>query len=195
MSTETPTIEEPKKQIHPAIPAALVVLIVGLFVFFVIKPLFFPSRSNVVPPPVTSGGPSASPQPSPSPSPAAAPAETFEVFESKDPFRPLVVEFAAGAPGGTTSGTSTGSTGSTSTGGGAGGASAPTGGQSVTLVDVFTQDGTEKAQVKVGSTVFTVAAGEVFADNFKLLSISGTCATMLHGDDKFTLCEGEEVFK
>lgn len=193
MSIETPTIEEPKRQMHPAIPAALVVLIVGLFVFFVIKPLFFPSNSNVVDTSVTSGLPSASPQPSPSPSPAAAPAETFEVFESKDPFRPLVVEAAAGAPGGTTSGST--STGSTSTGGGAGGASAPTGGQSVTLVDVFTQDGAQKAQVKVGSTVFTVALGEVFADNFKLLSISGTCATMLHGDDKFTLCEGEEVFK
>lgn len=52
-----------------------------------------------------------------------------------------------------------------------------------------------KAQVKVGSTVYTVVQDEVFADNFKLVSISGSCATLLHGDDKFTLCEGEEVIK
>ena len=41
----------------------------------------------------------------------------------------------------------------------------------------------------------TVAEGEVFAENFKFLSVSGECATMLFGDDQFTLCEGEEILK
>jgi hypothetical protein len=65
----------------------------------------------------------------------------------------------------------------------------------VQLLDVFDDAGTTKAQVRVGSTVYTVAPGQVFATNFKLVSISGNCATLLHGDDKFTLCEGEEVIK
>lgn len=154
--------------------------------------------------------------------PKQGPVETFEVFAARDPFKPLVTQSTTGATGGTTgttttSGTTgtTGGTGGTGTGStdgtggtsGSGGStgSGSSGGQSssgktvsghrVKLVDVFTKDGKQKAQVQVDSTVYTVDEGERFADNFKLLSISGQCASMLFGDDQFTLCEGEEILK
>jgi hypothetical protein len=47
----------------------------------------------------------------------------------------------------------------------------------------------------VDGTVYTVDEGEQFAESFQLLSINGECATMLYGDDQFTLCEGEEILK
>lgn len=206
MAIEPEVIEEPTRRFNPLLIGLLVVVLLAVFFFFVMKPLFFPAQ-----PEETAAPPARTQRPvtvaTPAPSPSAAP-ETFEVFESKDPFRPLVVAGAAGGTGttaggttaggttsgGTTSGTSGSTSGSTAGTGAAGGA-APSGGQRIQLVDVFTDNGTTKAQVKVGSTVFTVAPGETFATNFKLLSISGNCATLLHGDDKFTLCEGEEVFK
>ena len=139
---------------------------------------------------VPTPAPTASPSPSVSPT---APPQTFEVFEAKDPFRPLVVATAPApppGPGGTPAPTAT-----PTAGPGAGGAPAPGGGQVVELVDVITVDGTTKAQVRVGSTVYTVAPGETFASTFKVVAVSGTCATMLNGDDKFTLCRGEQVVK
>jgi hypothetical protein len=63
------------------------------------------------------------------------------------------------------------------------------------LVDVFQENNSPRAQVEVDGTVYTVSEGEVFADNFELVSASGECATMLFGDDQFTLCEGEEILK
>lgn len=68
-------------------------------------------------------------------------------------------------------------------------------GHTVRLIDVFKDGDSVRAQVQVDGTVYTVDEGEVFADNFKLLSASGECASMLFGDDQFTLCEGEEILK
>jgi len=69
-----------------------------------------------------------------------------------------------------------------------GGSSTTVGGHTVVLLDVFTRDGTDKAQVEVDGTVYTVDVGEEFDDNFKLVSVSGTCARFLFGDQGFTLC-------
>jgi hypothetical protein len=63
----------------------------------------------------------------------------------------------------------------------------------VRVVDVFPNGRT--AQIQVDGTVYTVDEGEEFAANFRLISASGQCVTMLFGDDEFTLCEGEEVLK
>ena len=65
----------------------------------------------------------------------------------------------------------------------------------VKVVDVYTQNGRDRAQIQVDGTVYTVDEGEEFADNFRLVSASGRCATILFGDDEFTLCEGEEILK
>lgn len=146
------------------------------------------------------------------------PVETFEVFAPKDPFDPLISAATAGgtsatgtAATGTTGGAATGdgtttttgdgtgtTTTTTTTGGGngsGGGGGESVGGHRVRVIDVFTRDGAGRAQVQVDGTVYTVDEGERFAQNFQLLSSSGQCATMLYGDDEFTLCEGEEILK
>ncbi|MGH2693882.1 MAG: hypothetical protein ACRDJJ_03605 [Actinomycetota bacterium] len=124
------------------------------------------------------------------------PVETFEVFAPKDPFDPLVSE---GGGGGTTEGTTGGSTGGSNTGAAGGPAPAlageSVGGHTVRLVDVFTAGGRQRAQVQVDGTVYTVDEGETFAESFKLMSVSGECASMLFGDDQFSICEGEELLK
>lgn len=137
------------------------------------------------------------------------PVETFSIFAPKDPFEPLV--FAAGAPGATgttgTTGDGTGENGDgTGTGdNGDGNGSAPgdgggdgngnIGGHRVRVIDVFTEGGRDRAQIQVDGTVYTVDVGETFADNFELVGTSGRCATVLFGDDQFTICEGEEILK
>ncbi|MFN2588194.1 MAG: hypothetical protein ABR613_08755 [Actinomycetota bacterium] len=141
--------------------------------------------------------------------PGKGPVETFQVFAPKDPFKPLIsTDTGTGTttPPGTDTGTGTDTDGDgvpdggtvtgngTGTGGGGGGENVA--GHRVSLVDVFRGDGGEpRAQVQVDGTVYTVEEGEQFAERFQLLSINGDCATMLYGDDQFTLCEGEEILK
>ena len=138
------------------------------------------------------------------------PVETFEVFAPKDPFDPLVTEegggggtgdtAGAGDEDGTTDTDGTPDTGGTDTNGdgvvdaddGGADTSADVEGHTVELV--ATLDG-GRAQVQVDSTVYTVDEGERFAQNFELVSVSSECATLLYGDDQFTLCEGEEILK
>lgn len=146
------------------------------------------------------------------------PVETFEVFAPKDPFKPLVTAQTATGPGtapgdgidadgdgqidsetgttdpGTDPGTGTGTDPGAGNGTGSGGGE-NVGGHRVSLVDVFRAEGGRRAQVQVDGTVYTVDEGERFAESFQLLSINGECATMLYGDDQFTLCEGEEILK
>ncbi len=74
--------------------------------------------------------------------------------------------------------------------------SANVGGTTVTLVDVFTgDDGERKATVTVNGSGYNVGEGATFASRFRLLDISGSCSTMLFGDSRFTLCEGERIRK
>lgn len=205
MATDSEVIEVRRRGPNPILIVLLIVLAFIALFLLVIRPLFFGGEPEEFEEPAAIR---TSPSPTAPPAEESPPEETFEVFESKDPFRPLVVEAAAaaGAPGTTPATTNggtttaptsgTGTTGGTAPSGpGAAGGSAPSGGQRVQLMDVFEEDGQQKAQVKVGSTVYTVAINETFADSYKLVSVSGNCATFLHGDDKFTLCEGEEVIK
>ncbi|MPZ73597.1 MAG: hypothetical protein GEU74_10270, partial [Nitriliruptorales bacterium] len=104
-----------------------------------------------------------------------------------------------GGTGGTdgTDGTGgTGAVGGTGTSDGSGdGGSAAVGGTTVTVVDVFTDDGERRATVTVNGTGYTVGEGDTFARRFRLLDISGRCSTLLFGDSRFTLCEGERIRK
>ena len=136
--------------------------------------------------------------------PGKGPIETFEVFAPKDPFRPLISAATAGtstaaAPADTGNGSDTGGgpagqpSGGSDISGGSGGDSV--GGHRVRLIDTFTRNGETQARVQVDGTVYTVGEGERFADNFEVLSISGECASLLFGDDQFSLCEGEEILK
>ncbi|HSH59582.1 MAG TPA: hypothetical protein VK988_08075, partial [Acidimicrobiales bacterium] len=70
-------------------------------------------------------------------------------------------------------------------------------GARVALQDVFAEGGRVKANVRVNDTVYKVAAGEVFATNFKVVSLSqgDKCGRFVLGDDPFRLCKGEELLK
>ncbi|MFP5297757.1 MAG: hypothetical protein ACLGHL_02060 [Actinomycetota bacterium] len=113
---------------------------------------------------------------------------------------PTTVGSTGDGDGTTTGGTGNGDGGSstggdTSGGSGSGDGSSNVGGHRVKLIDVYKKNGSKRAQVQVDGTVYTVSEGEDFAENFRLLSISGECASMLFGDDQFTICEGEEILK
>lgn len=168
--------------------------------------------------------------------PGDAPAETFETFNTKNPFVPLrIVGAGAGtgggggagatppaggaapgggavAPGGGTApgatgpgGATTGATGATGaagapgtgTGRTAGGGTEPRRGARVALLDVFASDGRTVANVRVNDTVYKVSDGQVFATNFKVVSLSQAdeCGRFVFGDDAFQLCKGEETLK
>jgi len=131
--------------------------------------------------------------------------ETFDVFTSRNPFRILVSASSAGG------GTSTGSGGSSTGGGGAtgggsgttdttvnatgsGGAGEPGSGQTVSLIEIFDQNG-RTARIRVGSTVYTAKAGEHFANNYQVTSLGDRCGDFLFGDSPFSLCVGEEIVK
>lgn len=133
--------------------------------------------------PTTRG--TSAPQPTLSPTPTASPTsppETFEFFEGKDPFRPLVT--AGGGIGGTpTPGASPGPTGG------------PTGGQRVTLVSVSGSGDNRVATVLVDGQEYQVHEGETFAGSYRVKSLTASCGTFVFGDEQFTLCEGQEVFK
>lgn len=96
-------------------------------------------------------------------------------------------------------GTSTGGGGTTATtapAGTGGAATEPRTSQRVALLDVYEQGGKQVANVRVNDTVYeAVAPGEKFATSFQLVSLNGSCGTFLFGDDRFRLCQGEEVLK
>ena len=207
------TTLEPKQK---AMLAALAVVLLALVYFLFLKG---DGGSQEVPPASAPGPALAQTEEDPfEPDPGEAgsqPVETFEVFASRDPFEP-VVEGASSDEGNTSGDELAQADGSgNNEGSGNNGTQEPddptlgegeiaTGakanqdevqGHSVKLIDVFREGGEGRAQVQVDSTGYTVTPDEVFAENFQLVSTSGTCATMLYGDDQFTLCEGEEILK
>lgn len=151
-------------------------------------------------PPEEAAPPTTAPPPvvTPSPTPTGRPPR-FTFFSGRDPFLPLVVEpVTGGAPSGETPapGASPGAPVVEPSPGAEGGVTpeggTTIGGHSVTIIDVFTQDGQQMVQVEVDGQTFTVGEGEEFSDNFRVESIQGTCVSFLFGDEPFTLCEGGE---
>jgi hypothetical protein len=128
---------------------------------------------------------------------------TFDVFATKNPFEPVIIVTPTTDNTGSTTPTSPGSTG-TGPGTGPGGSTStttipsnePAPGTSVALLDVFqSADGTPRAKVQVGSTVYTVGEGAVFATSYRVVSLNAPCGQFLFGDAPFKLCVGEEVIK
>jgi hypothetical protein len=121
----------------------------------------------------------------------------FDVFATRNPFEPAVevtpdtTETTTPAAGGTTPDTTPADTTPTT----AAPSQNPSAGTTVAVIDVFQQGGTTVAVVQVGSTQYTVAAGQVFAGSYKVVSLSGTCGQFMFGDSPFSLCEGQQVIK
>ena len=200
----------------------LLIVVGGLVLLLVVLWFLFlrgggePEVAAPVTPPVTvDPTPEVTPDVDEPDQPGRGPVETFEVFASKDPFEPLVnpagttgaptgtapatgdTGTAPGADGGTGNGSNggTGTDGSDGSGGGSGDGSSNVSGHTVRLIDVYRQNGRTRAQIQVDGTVYTVDVGERFAENFELVDISGQCASILYGDDQFSICEGEEILK
>lgn len=129
------------------------------------------------------------------------PLESTQVVNARDPFTQLVTDTGGGGGSG---GAATATDGGESTGGGAASGghdggdddTADVDSTTVTLVDVYTgDDDLQRASLEVDDTGYDVLEGETFADNFQLLDIADDCATLLYGDSRFTLCEGDRVRK
>ncbi|MDP9072501.1 MAG: hypothetical protein M3N68_14700, partial [Actinomycetota bacterium] len=162
--------------------------------------------------PTTVTAPPAAPVPTTPPAAPGGPppAETFEVFTTKNPFVPLRT---AAPPGGAASPSSapgtaaatapappaggSGQRGGTKDAGAGSGPTEPRRGERVALLDVFVENGRTMANVKVNDTVHKVGAGDVFAGRFKVISLSPAdgCGRFLLGDDRFRLCKGREARK
>lgn len=166
------------------------VLVVGVAFYLLTSGSKKDSPSSALPPgPGTATGVMTSPTPQPSPSPSPTPNEIL-VFSGRDPFQnpfgdASLVSSSSPLPSSspTPSVSPAGSPPPTPTGG----SSTTSGGHTVVLVDIFS-NGTQ-AQVEVDGTVYTVGEGDTFATTFKLVSISGKCASFLNGDSSFSLCE------
>ena len=206
----TPEEVEARRNVSGAQVALIVLGLIALlavlwFVFLRSSPK---ATTEVVAPPVVTPAPDPTAT-EPTSKPGKRPLETFEVFAPKDPFRPLISDATAtgpttgaapAAPTGTDTtppGTSAPSGGSDIGGspGSASGGGDSVGGHRVRLIDTFNRGGEPRARIQVDGTVYTVGEGDRFADNFELVSISGDCASILFGDDQFSLCEGEEILK
>jgi hypothetical protein len=66
----------------------------------------------------------------------------------------------------------------------------------ITLEGIFEENGNRFARIRVADELFEkVAKGEVFANNYKLLSIDGdSSATILYGDERFTIYVGQSLY-
>lgn len=123
---------------------------------------------------------------SPTAAPTTSPIPITDTAFGRDPFVPLVREVTSGgapaAPGEPGPGPSGGTTGGTTS-------------KRVTLVDIFGSGSNRQATVSVDGTEYTVKEGETFDTSFRLLSLTSRCGTFVFGDERFTLCVGQEVRK
>jgi hypothetical protein len=134
-------------------------------------------------PPIVGSSPTAAP--SPSSSATKAHKTKTLVFDGRDPFQcivcppePTVSPTPSASPTGSSNTITNNSVVST----------VQVGGHTVSLVDVFARQGAMKARVQVDGTSYSVAVGKSFGSNFKLASVSGSCARLLYGDTAFSLC-------
>lgn len=174
-----------KLTIGPRERAMLIIL--GIVAALGVAYLLFFSGGET--PPTDTGTPFVPGQRTPTPSVTAqpsAPPDTDEVFEGKDPFKPLI---DAGAPGG---GGTPPPGGGTPTPGATGGTRT---GTRVELLDIFTTDGVRFASVRVSGETHNVKEGDTFAGNYRVVSLTDECGTFVLGDERFTLCIGQDVFK
>ena len=137
--------------------------------------------------------------------------ETFEVFTARDPFQQLAVAESGEAIPVADGDTDGGSDGDDADGDADGDGDNPDDGDegddegssedanvdgtTVRLEEVFEDAGEPRAQITVNARGYDVAEGDDFASRFRLLDLTDRCATLLYGDQRFTLCEGETIRK
>ena len=169
--------------------AIILAIIVVLAVLF----LLLSGGGGTLPP--ISSGPIVQPSSSATATPTSPP-ETGQAFEGKDPFQPLVVVVAPGPSGPGASGSPapapTGSITGVNGNSGGGGATPAT---TVTLLDIRKQGGKLVATLEVNGKDYMASEGQTFATNFRVVSLSSSCGTFVFGDERFSLCIGQQVNK
>lgn len=60
---------------------------------------------------------------------------------------------------------------------------------SVRMIDIFTADGTDWAEIEVDETIMIVSVGQEFYYTMKFVSVDGPCGNFLHGEEPFSICE------
>ncbi len=104
---------------------------------------------------------------------------SIQFSQPRDPFRPLITEDSAGAPGGGT-GTNGDGTGV---------------GTSVTLQEIRDVDGVLRATVIVDGVSYDVGIGDQFAGRFMVVSLDSDSGVFLNGDNAFSLSVGQQILK
>lgn len=183
---------EPARRISPVIIVLGVVAVLAVIGLVVVNLSGGDSEPDPTARPGAIGGVGAAP----TPAPTAEPTEVFEIFEGRDPFRPLIVPAAEGGGDGASPAPS-------ASPGAGGGGTAPTptprdttrNGVQVELMSVADDRGS--ATVRVGSKVFQgVKPGQTLDAGVVMDSILDSRCAMFHrGDDSFRLCEGELILK
>ncbi|MDQ6650898.1 MAG: hypothetical protein M3Z02_12395 [Actinomycetota bacterium] len=177
---------------------ALLLLLAAAAYFFVLKgadaPASKPAAAVVLRKPASPAiAPrvSASPVPSPAGNAAVPPPVTQPL--GRDPFKALYVAPAAAVAPAVGAAPAAGAAAPAAAAPAAAAPAAPTksGTSQVALVGVDSVNGKQVATTKVGDASFSPAVGDVFAKTFKLVSVTGSCATYLHGDVRFALCPGQ----
>jgi hypothetical protein len=134
---------------------------------------------------------------------AALAAGGFRVSPPRDPFAPLITaptsstvpgETTTTVPGETTT-TVPGET--TTTGGGSTSTTSPDtpAGKRVMLLEIREEGGVRQAVLTVDGVTFTVAVGETFADDFKVISLGASSGVFMYRDSVFTLAVGQSIIK
>ncbi|MDI6891866.1 MAG: hypothetical protein QMD08_02555 [Actinomycetota bacterium] len=168
-------LETPKgKRVTLIVVATLVVFVLGmgfLFFFLLGKAPQVPERAVQPPLKAEETAPAEAVETT-----APAPAEGYEIYEYKDPFKPLIT-----APTTETIAEPT----------------TPTAGPvPLALDDIFVEDGVTYASIRYGDAVYKVTEGDrVDESPYQVLSIGTDSVVLLYGDDRITLRLGEEILK
>lgn len=200
MTAPQEVVAEPRKRL-PLLVGAGVAL--GLVLFLVTKMMGGGGDDETVAP---SAATATTPTTAAAAAPATpAPAETVEVFTTKNPFLPL----RTAATGGSAPAAASPAPAAVASPGGVvasptGGTAAPAAGAAagpqttrVSLLDMVTEGNRLVANVRVNDTVSKVATGDTFATSFKVVSLDWPqrCGRFVFGDDQFRICKGEEIVK
>lgn len=197
-------VPAPSKGISKTYIVVGIVTLVALLAMLLVN-LLGKSSTGVIDsaPPGPGGGPAA--LPSLAPLATAAPPEIFEVFEGRDPFRPLVVENLSAVPAASVAPAPSGgpvATPTTPVGVTPGRTPAPTAAPSSRAPDAvqievlsISQDA-KAANVRIGNRVHEDAkAGDDLSSGVHVELVEPRCVTFVRNSSKFRLCEGDSVQK
>lgn len=124
--------------------------------------------------------------------PAGGVSESFDVYETRDPFKSMETSSTTTSAGSSlgTGGSSTIATASAT------GTAGSTGTQVLALESTFQQDGDYHGRFRYGSATYELKAGDRVADSpYQVISVAADSATLLYGDDQIRLGVGQEIYK